>query len=71
MPLDSVDAAIDDLVTLELVAGAIIFGALALVAFWVIRLGVNPIRRMTDTRKRNRGGGPDLTRESASGTEAG
>ena len=72
MPLDSVDAAIDDLVTLELVAGAIIFGALALVAFWVIRLGVNPIRRMTDTASAIAAG--DLTRrvpESASGTEVG
>lgn len=71
MPLDSVDAAIDDLVTLELIAGIIIIGALALVAFWVIRLGVNPIRRMTHTATDIAEG--DLTHrvpESSPGTEA-
>lgn len=72
MPLDSVDSAIDDLVTLEIIVGAIIFGALALVAFWVIRLGVSPIQKMTHTATAIAEG--DLTRrvpESGPGTEVG
>ena len=48
LPLDSVDAAVSDLVTLEVVAGAVILLALALVAAWVIRLGVRPIKKMTE-----------------------
>jgi two-component system OmpR family sensor kinase len=72
MPLDSVDDAIGDLVTLELIAAAVILVALALVAFWVIRLGVAPLRKMTRTATAIADG--DLTRrvpESPPDTEAG
>lgn len=48
LPLDTVDATISDLVTLELIGGGVILVALALVALWVIRLGVRPIKTMTE-----------------------
>jgi two-component system OmpR family sensor kinase len=72
LPLDSVDGAVDELVRLEVVAAVVILVALALVALWVIQLGVRPIKRMTAVATGIAGG--DLTLrvpESAPGTEAG
>jgi two-component system OmpR family sensor kinase len=48
LPLDAVDDTVDQLIALEVVAAVVIFVALALVAFWVIRLGVRPIKKMTE-----------------------
>ena len=49
LPLDTVDATVGDLITLEVIGAAVILVALALVAFWVIRLGVMPVQQMTHT----------------------
>ena len=72
LPLDSVDATLDDLIRLELAAAAVIFVALALVAVWVIRLGVRPVQQMTDVATAIADG--DLSQrvpETSPGTEAG
>ena len=49
LPLNDVDAAVQRLVTVEVVATSIILALLALTAFCVIRLGVRPIKQMTAT----------------------
>ena len=72
LPLDDVDAAIDRLVQLEVVATLLILAALGLMSFWVLRLGVRPIKQMTATATAIAGG--DLSHrvpEVARGTEAG
>lgn len=48
LPLNSVDDSVTRLVVVELVATVVILGVLALVAWWVIRLGVRPVKRMAD-----------------------
>ena len=61
-----------DSITVEVLATAAIVAVLALVTFWVIRLGVRPIKQMTATASGIAGG--DLaTRvpEAPTGTEAG
>ena len=47
LQLVDVDAAIRRLVTVLVIAGFAAFAALGLIMWWVIRLGVNPIQRMT------------------------
>lgn len=72
LPLDTVDAAVRDLVVASGVGAAAILAALALVAVWVIRLGVRPVQQMTQVATAIAGG--DLSRrvpESGPGTEAG
>jgi two-component system OmpR family sensor kinase len=69
---NDVDNAIRRLITVEVLATAAIVAVLALVTFWVIRLGVRPIKQMTATASGIAGG--DLaTRvpEAPTGTEAG
>jgi two-component system OmpR family sensor kinase len=71
--LEDVDAAVSRLVAVEAVATALVLGILALVAFWVLRLGVRPLKAMTRTATAIAGGG-DLTRrvpDAPAGTEAG
>ena len=71
--LDDVDAAVGRLVTVEAVATAVVLAILALVAFWVLRLGVRPLKSMTRTAGAIAGGG-DLAQRVPSapvGTEAG
>lgn len=71
MPLDSVDQAIDRLVAVELVGALVILAVLVLVAWWVIRLGVRPVQRMTTAATAIAAG--DLSErvpEAAPGTEA-
>jgi two-component system OmpR family sensor kinase len=46
LPLDDVDEAVSRLVTVEVIATVAVLGVLALVAWWVIRLGVRPINQM-------------------------
>ena len=72
LPLNDVEAAVDRLVAVEVVAVVTILAALALVAWWVIRLGVRPIKRMTETAAAIAAG--DLSHrvpDVAPGTEAG
>ena len=71
MPLDRVDEAIDRLVAVEVAGALVILAVLALVAWWVIRLGVRPVQRMTTAATAIAAG--DLSArvpEAASGTEA-
>jgi two-component system OmpR family sensor kinase len=72
LPLTDVDAAVTRLVTIEAAATATTLAILGLVVWWVIRLGVRPIKQMTATATAIAGG--DLSHrvpEVASGTEAG
>ena len=68
---EDVDDAISRLVRVELAATGAIVAILALVTFWVVRLGVRPIKRMTATASGIAAG--DLSQrvpEGVSGTEA-
>jgi two-component system OmpR family sensor kinase len=49
LPLDDLDASVDKLVGVEVAATLTVLGALGLVAFWVIHLGVRPVKQMTAT----------------------
>lgn len=72
LPLDTVDDAVRDLVVASGVGALVILAALALVAGWVIRLGVRPVQQMTEVATAIAGG--DLSRrvpENDPGTEAG
>jgi two-component system OmpR family sensor kinase len=71
-PLDDVDSAVRRLISVEAVATASILGVLALVTYWVLRLGVRPVKQMTATATAIAGG--DLSHrvpDVAVGTEAG
>ena len=48
LPLDDVDATVERLVRIELVALAVILTTLGLVGWWVIRLGVRPVNEMAE-----------------------
>jgi two-component system OmpR family sensor kinase len=72
LPLDDVDTAVDRLIAVEVAATLAVLAVLALVTWWVIRLGVRPIKQMTATAAAIAGGDlsprvPDV----APGTEAG
>lgn len=72
LPLEDVDRAIERLIVIQAIASAAILATLGLVTFWVLRLGVRPLRDMTDTAKRI--GDGDLSQripDTAPGTEAG
>ena len=72
LPLEDVDATTHRLVVFEVAASAGIVAVLGLVTFWVLRLGVRPVKQMTATAAAI--GRGDLSRripESAAGTEAG
>ena len=72
LPLDDVDDAVSRLITVEVLATFAIVVALGLVTFWVIRLGVRPIKQMTRTATAIADG--DLSQrvpDVAAGTEAG
>jgi two-component system OmpR family sensor kinase len=56
LPLRDVDNAVGRLIAVEVLATAAIIGVLALVAWWVIRLGVRPIKQMTSTAASIAGG---------------
>ena len=71
--LADVDAAVRRLVTVEAVAAAVVLALLVLVAFWVLRLGVRPLKAMANTAT-GIAGGADLSRrvpDGPPGTEAG
>lgn len=72
VPIDDLEATIDRLVLVEVLASLAILGSLGLVGWWVLRLGIRPIKDMTESAKRIADG--DLTErvpEGAPGTEAG
>lgn len=72
LPMGDVDRAVDRLVTVEVVATLVVLAVLAAVAWWVIHLGVRPIKRMTRTAGAIAAG--DLSHRVAEGstrTEAG
>lgn len=72
LALDDTDAAIARLVAVETAATLVALGVLGLVAWWVMRLGVRPIKRMADTAAQIAGG--DLSSRVPEGdprTEAG
>jgi two-component system OmpR family sensor kinase len=46
LPLDDVDATVRRLITLEAVALIVVLGALGMVGWWVVRLGVRPVKEM-------------------------
>ena len=72
MPLDDVDAIVGRLVLIEVVVTLAILAALALVAWWVDRHGIRPVKRMTATATAIAAG--DLSHrvaESGDSTEAG
>lgn len=74
--LADTDAAVSRLVAVEVLATALILGLLGLVAFWVLRLGVRPLKDMTRAAAaiaRDDGTGGDLSRRvpaAPGGTEA-
>lgn len=47
LPLDSVDAAMRRLVTLELAATLLVLAVLGALTWWMVHLGVRPLKRMT------------------------
>lgn len=47
LPLDDVDATVSRLVVVEILTSTCVLIVLALITWWVLRLGVRPIRRMT------------------------
>jgi two-component system, OmpR family, sensor kinase len=66
LPLGDVDDAIHRLIWVEVIATVAVLAALALVTWWVIHLGVRPIKRMTKTAAAIAGG--DLSQRVAEGT---
>jgi two-component system OmpR family sensor kinase len=72
LPLDDVDEAVRRLIAVEAAAVLGVLGVLGLVMWWVIRLGVRPVQRMTETAGAIAAG--DLSQrvpEGMPGTEAG
>jgi two-component system OmpR family sensor kinase len=72
LPLTDVDSAVDRLVGVAAVATLAVLVVVGAVAWWVIRLGIRPVQRMTETAKAIATGElshrvPDVAR----GTEAG
>ena len=72
LSLDDVDDAVRRLVAVEVIAVTSILAVLALVTWWVIRLGVRPVQRMTETASAIAAGDLSLRVDEATpGTEAG
>jgi two-component system OmpR family sensor kinase len=72
LPLDDVQESVRQLVLVVVAASLAVLAVLGLVIWWVIRLGVRPVRRMTETAGAIAAG--DLSQrveESTPGTEAG
>jgi two-component system OmpR family sensor kinase len=72
LPLDDVDSLMSRLITVELLASALILILLALLGFWMVKLGLTPLKQMTRTATAIAGG--DLSSRVppvAPGTEAG
>jgi two-component system OmpR family sensor kinase len=71
LPLDDVQDTISSLIRVEVIGVLMILASLGLVSWWVVHLGIRPIKKMTATATRIAGG--DLTvrvPETADGTES-
>ena len=71
LPLDDVEHTISSLIRVEVIGSLMILAALGLVSWWVVHLGIRPIKNMTATATRIAGG--DLAvrvPEAADGTES-
>jgi two-component system OmpR family sensor kinase len=71
LPLDDVQDTISSLIRVEVIGALMILAALGLVSWWMVHLGIRPIKKMTATATRIAGG--DLTvrvPETADGTES-
>lgn len=72
LPLSDLDASVARLVNLEVLTTLLVLACLGIVAFWVLRLGVRPVKQMTATATAIAAG--DLSHrvpEVSPGTEAG
>ncbi|MEZ5143805.1 MAG: HAMP domain-containing sensor histidine kinase [Acidimicrobiales bacterium] len=70
--LAELDATFSRIVTIEVIATLVVLAGLALVAWWVIRLGVRPVNEMSDAALAIAAGDTDLRIPPAqAGTEAG
>ncbi|WP_062077120.1 sensor histidine kinase [Demequina globuliformis] len=67
LPLDDVKSATGRLVLIESIGIALVLGTLALVAWWVNRLGIAPMRRMVDASKEIAGGDLDVRLDTDQG----
>jgi two-component system OmpR family sensor kinase len=72
LPLDGVDASVDRLVGVEVAATLAVLGVLGLVTWWVIHLGVRPVKQMTATATAIAAGDlsprvPEVSRETEAG----
>ena len=71
-PLTDVDDTVNQLIFLEVLATSIIVAVLGAVTWWVVRLGIRPIKRMTETAARIADGDrSQRVAEMPSATEAG
>jgi two-component system OmpR family sensor kinase len=71
LPLDDVEATISQLVWVEVGGSLVILAALGAVGWWVMHLGIRPIKEMTDTATRIAAGDLDVrVPEQTPGTES-
>ena len=56
LPLDDVQRTISRLVLVEVIGSLAILAALGLVSWWVVHLGIRPVKKMTETATRIAGG---------------
>jgi two-component system OmpR family sensor kinase len=71
-PLTTVDTTIGRLIGVEVVATVAVLGVLGLVTWWVVRLGVRPVKQMTATATEIAAGNlSQRIPETSPGTEAG
>ncbi|WP_084102895.1 cell wall metabolism sensor histidine kinase WalK [Demequina sp. NBRC 110051] len=68
LPLDDVDAATARLVIIEVVGIALMLGGLGIVAWWVNRLGIAPMRRMVSASSQVAQGDLDVRLETGAGS---
>jgi two-component system OmpR family sensor kinase len=72
VPIDDVQATITRLIWVEVLGSLAILAALGTVGWWVIHLGIRPVKVMTETASRIAGGDLGVrVPESAPGTESG
>lgn len=71
IPLDDVASTVRQLILVEIFGSLLILAALALVSWWVIRLGIRPVKEMTSRAQQIADGDLDVrVPEGAGGTEA-
>jgi len=71
LPIDDVQATLADLLWIEVFGSVAILVALGLVGWWVIHLGIRPVRQMTEAAEHIAAGDLDVRLpQAASGTES-